>query len=52
MLKNRTLRDNDKIVWAIVIVFLNVLGAILYFVLTPFLRFDSPPSLPDKKTEN
>lgn len=38
MLTNTKLQGTDKIVWAIVIVFLNVLGAILYFVLSPALR--------------
>jgi heme/copper-type cytochrome/quinol oxidase subunit 2 len=41
MLTNTQLQGTDKIVWAIVIVFLNVLGAILYFVLSPGLRLNA-----------
>ena len=38
MLTNNTLQGTDKIVWAIVIVFLSVLGAILYFLVSPSIR--------------
>jgi hypothetical protein len=40
MLTNQKIQGTDKIVWAIVIVFLNVLGAILYFLISPFVRLD------------
>ena len=40
MLTSRRIQGTDKIVWAIVIVFLNILGAILYFVLSPVVRLD------------
>ena len=40
MLTNQRIQGTDKIVWAIVIVFLNVLGAILYFLISPFVRLD------------
>ena len=42
MLTNQTLQGTEKIVWAIVIVFLNVLGAILYFLVSPFVRLNPP----------
>lgn len=35
LLTNPALAGTDKIVWTIVIVFLNVLGAILYFAIRP-----------------
>lgn len=30
-IKNRSLNDTEKLIWVLVIVFLNGLGAILYF---------------------
>ena len=36
MLTSRALQATDKILWAIVIILLNVLGAILYFTIRPF----------------
>lgn len=42
MLTNQSIQGTDKIVWALVIIFLNVLGAILYFLLSPTLRLSSP----------
>ena len=47
MLTNRTLEGADRIVWTIVIVFLNVLGAVLYFLVSPRSRVapSSPPTL-------
>jgi len=38
MLTNQRIQGTDKIVWAIVIVFLSVLGAILYFLVSPIVR--------------
>jgi hypothetical protein len=38
LLADRKLQGTDKIVWALVIILLNVLGAILYFVVFPFIR--------------
>jgi len=38
MLTNQSIQGNDKIVWAIVIIFLNALGAILYFLISPSAR--------------
>ncbi|HEY5792545.1 MAG TPA: PLDc N-terminal domain-containing protein [Chthoniobacterales bacterium] len=38
MLMNRSLVGNDKIVWVLVIIFLNALGALLYFILLPFIQ--------------
>lgn len=35
MLTNQCIQGTDKIVWVIVIVFLNVLGAVLYFCIGP-----------------
>jgi hypothetical protein len=40
MLTNQKIQGTDKIVWAIVIVFLNVLGAILYFLISSFVRLE------------
>ena len=42
MLTNQSLQGTDKIVWVLVIIFLNVLGAILYFLLSPTMRLASP----------
>ena len=35
MLQNTAIQGTEKIVWALVIIFLNVLGAILYFFIAP-----------------
>ena len=35
MLKNTAIQGSDKIVWTLVIIFLNILGAIIYFFVAP-----------------
>ena len=42
MLTNQALQGTDKIVWTIVIVFLNILGAILYFLVAPVVKIGTP----------
>jgi hypothetical protein len=34
-LTNKALQGNDKIVWILVVILLNALGAVLYFFLAP-----------------
>jgi hypothetical protein len=46
MLTNQAIQGTDKIVWALVVIFLNALGAILYFILSPSVkRSQSSPAL-------
>ena len=33
--RNRALRDIEKIMWVIVVIFLNILGSALYFLIAP-----------------
>jgi hypothetical protein len=35
LIRNRSLRDGERILWALLIVLLNLLGSILYFLLAP-----------------
>ena len=35
MLQNTAIQGTEKIVWVLVIIFLNILGAILYFFIAP-----------------
>ncbi|MEI8341213.1 MAG: PLD nuclease N-terminal domain-containing protein [Verrucomicrobiota bacterium] len=44
LLAERKLEGTDKIVWALVIILLNVLGGILYFLVLPFLRDEARSS--------
>lgn len=45
LLTCRSIEGADKIVWALVIIFLNVLGGILYFAISPFAR-ETPSEKP------
>jgi hypothetical protein len=42
LLTSQTLQGTDKIVWTLVLIFLHVIGAILYFTLRPFKIARSP----------
>lgn len=35
VLRNRILRDGERILWLLVVVLLNLLGAVLYFLIAP-----------------
>lgn len=35
MLRNPAIQGSDKIVWTLIIIFLNVLGALIYFCVAP-----------------
>ena len=37
ILKNR-FKDNDKLVWTIVVIFMPILGAILYFIMGSYSK--------------
>jgi hypothetical protein len=43
MLKNQAIQGTDKIVWALVIIFLHILGAIIYFLIAPRVRLTTTP---------
>jgi uncharacterized membrane protein len=45
MLLNPTLSSTDKIIWTLVILFLHVIGAFIYFLVIPFYRPSSPGPL-------
>jgi len=45
MLTNQAIQGTDKIVWALVVIFLNILGAILYFTLSPSPKRPQSPAL-------
>ncbi len=49
MLLNGNLSATDKIVWALVIIFTNFIGSIIYFLVIPFYRSDTQIS--SKKAE-
>jgi hypothetical protein len=50
LLRNRSIEGNDRIVWLLVVILLNALGAVLYFFVAPqpFLA-NLPPHLRGKQ---
>lgn len=43
MLTNRALQGTDKIVWLLIVLFLNAIGGVLYFWIAPNPAFTHPP---------
>jgi len=48
LLTSQTIQGTEKIVWTLVLIFLHIIGAILYFTLRPFkiARPAEPPAPP------
>ncbi|MEI6323778.1 MAG: PLD nuclease N-terminal domain-containing protein [bacterium] len=49
LLKNPALMGTDKIVWLLVVIFLNALGGVLYFWIAPNPALMIPPSSSETK---
>jgi len=48
-LTNEFRKDNDKIVWVLAIIFLHVLGALIYYIIVKVIKNKKLPSIKPKK---